>query len=168
MHCASLTTSLMVFQVRPSNLPALSQAARGPAFVHAAGISLVSRIRPRLRIAAKLPTLPPRTINQRQQRTDRSMRFIRMSERFICSDSVVVLATDFFAIDESAGLEIGDDPLHGPFGDSDSQRHLSQHQGGISRQEHQHVPMIRQKRPLGTSQFRQRCDRRRCASRTRF
>ena len=74
-----------------------------------------------------------------------------MAERLINSNSVVVLAADFFAVDDIAGLQIGDDPLHGPLGNTDLQCHLSQHQGRTSRQEHQHMRMIRQKRPMGTS-----------------
>ena len=55
------------------------------------------------------------------------MRCNRMSERLISSDSVVVLAADLFTLNDSARLEIGDDPLHGPLGDSDLQCHLSKH-----------------------------------------
>jgi len=108
--------------------------------------------------ARGLPQRPPRPVDQSQQLCDRSMRFNRMAERLISSNPVVVLAAELFAIDDSAGLEIRDHPLNGPLGDSDLQCHLSQHQRRISRQEHQHVRMIRQKRPMGTSRFRQRCD----------
>src|SRR5438105_880013 len=93
-------------------------------------------------------------VDQGQQLSDRSMRFIVMSERLIGLDSVAVLAADFFTIDDSAGLEIGDDPLYGPLGDSDLQCHLSKHQRRISRQDHQHVRMIRQKSPMSTGRFR--------------
>jgi hypothetical protein len=55
------------------------------------------------------------------------MRFIRMSERLIDSDSIAILAADLFALNDLVGLEIGDDPLHGPLGDPDFQRHFSQH-----------------------------------------
>ena len=103
-----------------------------------------------LQRAALLPKLPPGTVDQTQQFSDRSMRFIRMSERLIRSDSVVVLTADLFAVDDSAGLKIGNDPLHGPLGDSDVQCHFSKHQGRLSRQEHQDVSMIRQNRPMGT------------------
>jgi hypothetical protein len=81
------------------------------------------------------------------------MRFNRVPERLTDSDSVVVLAADLFAVDVSAGFKIGDDSLHGALGDSDFQCHLSKYQGRISRQEHQHVNMIRQKQPMGTSRL---------------
>jgi hypothetical protein len=39
----------------------------------------------------------------------------------------VVLAANLFAFDDSAGFEIGDDPLHGALRYSNLQRHLSKH-----------------------------------------
>ena len=82
------------------------------------------------------------------------MRFIRMSERLIIPDSVFILPADLFPLDEAAGLQVGNDPLHGPLGDSNPHGHLSQHQGRAARQEQQHMRVIRQKSPLGPSRFR--------------
>ena len=84
------------------------------------------------------------------------MRRDGMWERLIHPDPIVVLPADLFALDDSAALKIGNDPLHGPLGDSDLQRHLSKHRRRISPQDDQHVRMIRQKRPMGTSRFRRR------------
>lgn len=100
--------------------------------------------------------LPGSAVDQVQQFPDRAMRFHGMPERLLRSNPVLVLAADLFAVDDSAGLQIGDDPLHGPFGDSDLQRHLAQHHRRVARQEHQDVPMICQKRPLRTIR-RRRC-----------
>lgn len=47
------------------------------------------------------------------------MRCNRMAKRLIGTDPVVVLTADLFAVDDPAGLKIGDNPLHSPFGDSD-------------------------------------------------
>ena len=84
------------------------------------------------------------------------MRFERMSEPLIGSDSVPVLAADPFALDDSTGLKIGDDPLHSPLSDADLRRHLSERERRASREEQQDVRMIRQKRPMGASRFRRR------------
>ncbi len=54
-----------------------------------------------------------------------------MPKGLIGSDSVVVLAANLFAFDDSAGFEIGNDPLHGSLGYSYVLRHLSQHKDGF-------------------------------------
>ena len=111
-----------------------------------------------MRVLATLWVLLPkpslRTVDESQQLSDRSTRFIRVPKGLIDSDSVVVLAANLFALDNSAGFEIGNDPLHGSLGYSYVLRHLSQHNGWISRQENQYMRMIRQKRPTDTSRFR--------------
>ena len=95
-------------------------------------------------------------VEQSQQLTDCSVGFIPMPERLIKSDAVAVLAADLFAFDDSARFKIGDDPLHGPLGDPDVQCHLAKHERWISRQQHQHVRVVRQVRPLDTGRFRRR------------
>lgn len=82
------------------------------------------------------------------------MRFDRVSERLIRSDSVVVLTADSFAVDDSTGLEVDDDSLHGPFGDSDLARDFAKYKPRLSRQQRQHVRVIREKRPLGPGRLR--------------
>jgi len=114
----------------------------------------------------RLPHRPPRPVEQSQQLSDRVMRLIRMAKRLIRSNSVAVLAAELFAFDEPGRLQIGDDPLHGPLGNSDSQCHLSKHDRRILRQEHQDVCVIGQKRPMGCSHSGERCVRRRCGNRT--
>ncbi len=66
-----------------------------------------------------------------------------MPKWLLGSDHVVVLAAHLLALDDSARFQIGDDPLHGALGNSYLHRHLAKHQGWISRQEYQHVRMIR-------------------------
>ena len=74
-----------------------------------------------------------------------------MSKRLLISNSIVVLATNFFALDDSRRFKISDDPLHGALGYTHLPRHLSKHKKWISRQQNQHVRMIRQKRPMSAN-----------------
>ena len=96
---------------------------------------------------------PLRAVYEGQQIPNRSTRLNRVPESLVGPNTVVVLAANFFAFDKSTNFELGDDPLHGPLGDSDLHCHLSKHQGRISRQEQQHVRIIRQKRPMGNIRF---------------
>ena len=66
-----------------------------------------------------------------------------MSQRMLGSDAIVVLTADLFAFDGSDRFEIGDDPLHSTFGNAHQPRNLAKHDGGIPRQEHQDVRVIR-------------------------
>lgn len=99
------------------------------------------------------------SIDESQQLSDRSMRFIRMPEPLIGADPILIPPADLVTFDDTAGFKIGDDPLHGALGDSYMDRHLSQHERRIPRQDHQHVRMVRQKRPMGADRRRLRTRR---------
>ena len=55
-----------------------------------------------------------------------------MSQWLIDSDSVVVLPTDFLALDVPTRLQIGNDPLHGTLGNLDLQGHVAKDNGWVS------------------------------------
>lgn len=77
-----------------------------------------------------------------------------MPQRLFVAYAVVVLTADLFALDGSDRFKIGDDPLHGALGDSHLQRHFAKNDERISRDEHQDVRVIRQKRPMRAGRSR--------------
>jgi len=72
----------------------------------------------------------------------------------------MVLSTDLLPFNDTARLQVGNDPLHGPFGDAHPQRHLSENQRGIPRQQHQHMGMVGEEGPVVTWWNRLRVDTR--------
>jgi hypothetical protein len=59
----------------------------------------------------------------------------------------VILPPDLLALYKTAFFEFSDDPLDGPFGDSDPGCHLSQNDRWILREKNEDVGVIGQKRP---------------------
>lgn len=58
-------------------------------------------------------------------------------------DSILVLPSDPFFLNEAAPFQIRHNPLYRPLGDPNFQRDFPQHGQGVPRQEHQHVGVIR-------------------------
>lgn len=79
------------------------------------------------------------------------MRFDRVTERPVGQDPILVLTPDFFTFDVPCGLQVGDDPLHGAFGNPDLLCHLAKDERRTSCKERQDVRVVRQKRPVRTS-----------------
>lgn len=87
------------------------------------------------------------TPDQFQQITDRAMGLDGVTQVLAREHFIVVFATNFFASNEPLFFQILHDPLHGPFGNPDLDRHLAEHQIGVRIERDQDVRVIGQERP---------------------
>lgn len=78
------------------------------------------------------------------------MRLDGVAQRLLKQNAVMILATDFPSLDESARFQIGNDALNGPLGDSHFGRNVPEYRRRASRQHDQNVRVIGEERPLAT------------------
>ena len=75
------------------------------------------------------------------------MRFIRMPQPLIGTDSILILPADFFPFDDAGRFQIGDDPLYGPLGDSDPLSDVTESRGRVAVDAEKDLGVVREEPP---------------------
>jgi hypothetical protein len=101
--------------------------------------------RARLKYCHWLKTTGKSTVRLQYHFHQIAHRFVRLQivpERGVRIDFVAIAATVPSAGDDGGAFEIGDDALHGPFGDADALRHFTQSVVVLSGQAQQNMGVI--------------------------
>lgn len=77
----------------------------------------------------------------------------RVAEFSLSKNALAILSSDFFSLQAAGHFQVGDDRLHGPFGDPHSLCDFTQHHLPIARQQDHHMGMIGEERLAGGLSF---------------
>ena len=80
-----------------------------------------------------------------------------MSKRLVSNDVIMVLAAYLMPFENASFFQIGDDSLHGSFGDSNLNRDVAKDNIRVARNQDQHMRMIGKECPPGGRRLGSSC-----------